>query len=180
MIAIVGLGNPGEKYQNTRHSIGFRVVERLADRLEASNWKKKDEALSAEAQNDQAILIKPQEFINLSGVTLHRVLRQRAIKLSDVWVIHDDADLPFGQIKIKQGGTSAGHHGVESIDQELGPEYWRIRFGVGRSEGELDKYVLSPFTPSQQEHLPKIIDQLTEKLVEYIQQGITSETINYA
>jgi len=178
MIVLVGLGNPGNKYEPTRHNIGFRVLDNLAIKLATEPWQNREKYAQALTSDGQVLLIKPQEFMNQSGPALVQALHQRPIEAENLWVIHDDADLPFGQIKIKRGGTSAGHHGIESIDQTLPCDYWRIRFGVGRGKGELDEYVLSPFSGEEAERLEGIIDQLTEKLVEYIQQGITSETLN--
>jgi len=178
MITLVGLGNPGNKYELTRHNIGFRVVDELANKLGINNWQIKESYAQATSSEGRIMLIKPQEFMNQSGPALARALRQTPVESNNLWVVHDDADLPFGQIKIKLGGTSAGHHGIDSIDQAIDRDYWRIRFGIGRGRGELEDYVLASFTPEESKRLPEMIDQLTEKLVEYIKQGIVNETLN--
>lgn len=139
---IVGLGNPGSRYKNTRHNVGFMVVDKLVTR----NPKLKNR------------VIKPQTFMNKSGEAV------KHLKAQDLIVIHDDADLPLGTIRIRQGGSSAGHKGVQSIIDSVGEDFWRVRIGVNRPpEGwDTDKYVLTDFTKGEQAVLKKVIDRAIE------------------
>jgi len=172
MYLIVGLGNPGKKYEANRHNVGWFVIDRLAEELGAV-WKNKSSwsAQVAEVQiNDQkVILVKPQTFMNLSGDAVTRARGfWRKVTLENIWVIHDDADLELGDIRIKQGGGSAGHRGVDSIVQKLGDKNFnRVRIGIGRPENDkmpLDKFVLGNFIDSEIQKL----DQIGSKAIEQI------------
>lgn len=150
MKLIVGLGNPGDKYIFTRHNIGFMVVEKLVkDKLSLSAslkaWKKEEKFLSEVCKTpaspqggDDFIAIKPQTYMNLAGLAVVKIANFYKIVTSDIWVIHDDLDLPLGKIRLRKGGASAGHHGIDSIIQNLGTSnFIRFRLGIGR--GKLDK-----------------------------------------
>lgn len=146
MKLIVGLGNPGEKYQSTRHNLGFMVVEHfLKDFSTEKNtqWENSGKFKSDIAEIDwqpkagslqKVILVKPKTFMNNSGLAVSLISRFYKIAANDIWVIHDDLDLPLGSMKIRLGGGAAGHHGVESIMESLGTEkFWRFRMGIGTS-----------------------------------------------
>lgn len=159
-ILIVGLGNPGPKYQNSRHNLGFMVLDKLARRLlplEKTKWKmdKRANALVLKV-NPQLILAKPQTFVNASGYAVAQLTRRYTLDANQLWIVHDDVDLPLGKLKIRFGGASAGHHGVESIIQELGTDkFWRVRTGIGKPLGRqktdtrkrisVEEYVLEEF-----------------------------------
>jgi PTH1 family peptidyl-tRNA hydrolase len=171
MLLIVGLGNPEKEYTNTRHNLGFLIVDQLATHF-GVEYKNHKYAQGELAKNDQVLLLKPQTYVNKSGEAVRHVADQHAIELGNIWVVHDDADLPFGEIRIKQGGSSGGHNGIKSIDEAVGPNYWRIRVGIGRDENfkELSDYVLSPFSHDEQKQLASIIDRVVSYLIQSIDQ----------
>jgi PTH1 family peptidyl-tRNA hydrolase len=137
MKLIVGLGNPGSQYDETRHNIGFMVVDKLARELTmtAVEWQKdaKNKALTAKAGD--ILLVKPLTFMNASGEAVKSLLSYYKLDVSDVWVIHDDIDLPLGKIRIREKGASGGHNGVDSIIKSLGSDaFIRFRLGIGRGK----------------------------------------------
>lgn len=145
MKLIVGLGNPGEKYAKTRHNVGFMVLDELAQKFSSSNYQfskeKKFEAeiLKVNYKNEDLVLVKPQTMMNASGDSVARLKEYYRVPPCDIWVIHDDLDLPLGHLKIVMGRGPAGHHGVESIIKELGTdEFVRFRLGIGFS-GKIDE-----------------------------------------
>jgi PTH1 family peptidyl-tRNA hydrolase len=145
--AILGLGNPGNQFTYTRHNIGFRIVDQLAERA-GGQWRKKDTMELAEiALNDKKVLlIKPQTFMNDSGKVIPCLAKQ-GIKPENILVVHDELELPFGTIKHKLGGSAKGHNGLKSIMTYSGDGFYRLRFGIGRPESreEVSNYVLSAF-----------------------------------
>jgi len=151
MLLIVGLGNPGKKYEKTRHNVGFRVVDVLA----------KDKP------ND-AVLLKPQTLMNNSGDVVVEAVNFYKIKPIDLWIVHDDIDLPLGEFKIQMGKSSAGHKGVESIIKRLGTkDFNRIRIGICPPKGKpeaVEKFVLEKFTKAEETILKKIIQDVAEKV----------------
>ncbi len=179
MIAVIGLGNPGADYQQTRHNIGFLVIEALANHF-GLNWDQ-DKYLKAQiAKYTGFWLVKPQTFMNESGRTVKELMRQQDLGEDQIWVVHDDADLPFGEIRVKKGGTSGGHNGINSIDELNGKNYWRIRIGVDRIANiDLSDYVLSPFSQSELKDVPAIIDQAVGFLVEsLLEQKLETKNFN--
>ncbi len=142
MKLIVGLGNPGEKYADTRHNIGFMVVERLAREIGGSAipWTEEARHHAWVAKKADIVLVKPTTFMNGSGIAVAAVASFYKIEPPDVWVVHDDLDLPLGKIRIRTGGSSAGHHGIESIMRELKADnFTRFRLGIGRGMEERKK-----------------------------------------
>ncbi len=172
MKTFIGLGNPGKEYELTRHNVGFLVLDELAQRLEATFKSKRSvEALLAEGQlGDQRILLaKPQTFMNISGRSLLAIMNKYPVSIEDVTIIYDDADLAFGDVRIKTGGGAAGHRGMDSVLSSLpkGTNVHRIRVGIGRpshTDIPLDQFVLQSFSQDEQEALPKIIDQVIESI----------------
>ena len=151
---IIGLGNPGQTYQNNRHNIGFRVIDALVQDLNAH----KQSAFKGELyKSSQVLLLKPQTFMNLSGESVKSVLN--FYKLTDFLVIHDDLDLPFGAIKFKFGGSSGGHNGLKSIDTLCGNNYYRIRYGIGKPaiKAQVTNWVLQDFSPLEEEQNKELI-----------------------
>lgn len=180
MKLIVGLGNPGDKYASTRHNIGFMVVDELARKLSNPNFRfskeKKFEAeiLKVHYKNEDLILVKPHTLMNASGNAVGKIFRFYDLKtLSDLWVIHDDLDLPLGHLKIVKGHGSAGHHGVDSIIQELKTEdFVRFRVGIGFS-GKIDErenrrkiedYVLQDFKGKETVEAHKVVKKAVETI----------------
>lgn len=137
MRLIVGLGNPGGEYKDTRHNIGFMVVDKLAKELGSGGivWQEEEKFKSTVAKFGDVLLVKPVIFMNNSGIAVSSVMRFYKCEPSDVWVVHDDIDLPLGKIRIRSGGGSAGHNGIESIIKELGTDqFTRFRLGIGRGK----------------------------------------------
>jgi len=150
---IVGLGNPGSEYTNTRHNAGFKAIDTLAQELKANYWKALAGALVAEVrfQGQQLVLVKPQRFMNLSGQPVKSLLKQYALSPQDLLVIHDELDLPATVLRLKQGGGNAGHKGIGSISAAIGQDYSRLRIGIGRPPGQMpaDRYVLQEMRGSE-------------------------------
>ncbi len=158
MTLFVGLGNPGSQYEETRHNIGFKVVDTLVDTLNARDISKS--AFHGNLYRTASTLfLKPTTFMNLSGKSVLPVKQFFKIELENIIVIHDDIDLPFGAVRFKRGGGHGGHNGLKSIDAMVGKEYLRVRVGVGRPErkSQVADYVLHPFTSEEQALLPKLI-----------------------
>ena len=178
MKLIVGLGNPGEKYQDTRHNIGFMIVERLAHELapQAVAWENDSKHKAQVARIADILLIKPQTFMNNSGTAVKTLKDYYKVDPADVWVIHDDIDLPLGKIRIREKGGTAGHNGVASILESLeSDQFIRFRMGIGRgkeSTGPNENknlshrfvidFVLSRFTRSEAGSLKHLVKRGAE------------------
>ncbi|MCD6034807.1 MAG: peptidyl-tRNA hydrolase [Rickettsiales bacterium] len=166
MFLLVGLGNPGSEYAMTRHNVGFMVVDAIADRYGFSPWKKKFQAQMSEGLigSEKVILLKPTTYMNESGRSVGEAIRFHKIPLEQVFVIHDELDIPFGRLKVKTGGGHAGHNGLRSIDQHVGNPYVRIRFGIAHPghRDQVTRYVLNPFSKEEQAELPKFLDACAE------------------
>ena len=151
---IVGLGNPDSAHMNNRHNIGFMTLDKLFTHYKFGDWKSKLDGMFATTLlfSEKIILVKPQTYMNLSGVCVAKFKRFFKISIEDIFVIYDDIDLSFGAIKFKRGGGDAGHRGVRSISQHLqSKEFNRIRLGIGRPsvKEEVSHFVLSNFTKSK-------------------------------
>jgi peptidyl-tRNA hydrolase, PTH1 family len=165
--SIIGLGNPGPKFSGTRHNIGFKIIDQLANEKNA-NWdlKKNFEQTEININNQNLLLIKPITFMNNSGeVTPY--LQKKGIKPEEILIIHDELEKPFGNISIKQGGSARGHNGLKSIIEKIGPNFWRLRFGIGRPEDREDvpNYVLNKFNPNEQDKLNKLINESVNLII---------------
>ncbi len=175
---IVGLGNPGAEYTRTRHNVGFLVVESLAERWHAE-WKleKKFRARLARCRDHErrALLCEPQTYMNASGEAVGAVRSFYDLPLSRVLVIVDDADLPLGSLRLRPGGSSGGHHGLESIEQHLGSrEYPRLRIGIGRKtpEREITGHVLGRFDSTETVLVNKVLMAATDQARLWLETGI--------
>ncbi|MGL5011234.1 MAG: aminoacyl-tRNA hydrolase [Paracoccaceae bacterium] len=162
MKLLVGLGNPGAKYQNNRHNIGFMALDRIAADHGFSPWKKGFHGLIAEGRIGDArvLLLKPETFMNLSGQAVQAAVAFHKIPLADVTVFHDELDLAPGKMRLKQGGGHAGHNGLRSIHGHLGEAYGRVRLGIGHP-GHKDlvaAYVLHDFAKADQDWLIPLLD----------------------
>ena len=169
MKTLCGCGNPGREYERHRHNIGFMVVEALAARWKASFSSQKFEAELATASfaGDKVLLIKPQTFMNLSGVSVGQAARFYKVGAGDVLVVHDELDLPFGRLQLKLGGSSGGHNGLKSLAESWGEnDYPRLRFGIGRPPGpgpdRVVGHVLAGFASEEQPQLPALIGKAVE------------------
>src|SRR5437899_9719489 len=150
MHLLAGLGNPGPRYARNRHNVGFMAVEAISGRHAFSGFRNrfKGEIGEAAISGERVLLLKPQTFMNASGESVGEVARFFKILSSEIVVIHDEIDLRPGKLRVKRGGSSAGHNGLRSIDSVLGPDYWRVRIGVGHPGVKelVQAYVLQNFT----------------------------------
>jgi peptidyl-tRNA hydrolase, PTH1 family len=159
--AIIGLGNPGTKYAKNRHSIGFRIVDELVQQC-GSSWHDTDVMAHATItlMDHPVIVIKPQTFMNNSGRVVPW-LQKKGIKPEQILVVHDELEKKFGQLAIRQGGSHRGHNGLRSLMEFMGPDFWRLRFGIGRppDKDAVSEYVLSDFSKTEEEQIRGLIDQ---------------------
>ena len=150
MLLWIGLGNPGKKHEKQRHNVGFMAVDEIASEYSFGPWRDKMNAYIAEGKivGHKILLVKPQTFMNRSGISVSQILRFYKISENSIYVFYDDIDLKSGQIKIKNGGGHGGHNGLRNIDQHIGKEYWRIRIGIGRPQEKalVNNWVLNDFS----------------------------------
>lgn len=188
MKIIVGLGNPGAKYEKTRHNIGFEAIDKLKEHFGINEERKKFQALVSEKViNDEKILfVKPQTFMNLSGNAIREIVNFYKITSNkDIIVIYDDMDLPLGQLRIKEKGSSGGHNGIKSIISNIGEDFIRVRCGIGEKNIETIDYVLGKFSQSEQKEANEmtnivvrcIFDMLTVSNLEHIMQNYNKKKI---
>ncbi len=175
---IVGLGNPGSEYAKTRHNAGFQVVERLAGRWR-TDWayeKKFNARLAHVVRGERrVVLCEPQTYMNASGEAAGAVAAFYRVTAERLLVIVDDADLPLGQLRLRPGGSSGGHHGLESVEQHLGtPNYARLRVGIGRQAGarEITGYVLGRFGSTETALADKVFNVATDQAETWLDAGI--------
>jgi len=175
---IAGLGNPGRDYARTRHNAGFMVLDRLAERWKAT-WTLEKRFKSRVARLERAsrklILCLPQTYMNASGEAVGPLAGFQKVPASRVLVVVDDADLAFGQLRLRPEGSSGGHHGLESIESHLGTQkYARLRVGIGRDDPaarEISGYVLSPFRQEEQALLEKVLQTAGEQIECWLAEG---------
>jgi len=172
---VVGLGNPGNRYQWTRHNAGFMVLDRLSHVSSIPVAKKCFSGLCGEGvwHDNRLLLLKPQTFMNLSGRSVAEAVRFHKLSPSDILVLHDEIDIPFGRVKMKVGGGHGGHNGLRSLIAELGTgDFTRIRIGVGRPDcGEVVDYVLHPFEHTEMDGLAAILDGVVDMLGVFLSEG---------
>jgi PTH1 family peptidyl-tRNA hydrolase len=163
MWLIVGLGNPGPKYQDNRHNVGFMVVDRLALRASAGPFKEKFKGAWAKGllAGQDVVLLKPMTWMNLSGESVQLALAFFKVPLSRLVVIHDELDLAYRDVRVKVGGGSGGHNGLKSIIQHCGgPDFIRVRVGIGRpSRGSTESWVLGDFDPVEGAELADVLEK---------------------
>ena len=168
MLLFVGLGNPTPNSQNNRHNIGFKVVDAINKKFGLSKQKPKFKGLltTGNIGEKKIYVIKPLTFMNNSGICIRELLEYFKIEAEDVIVFHDDLDVEFGKIKVKFGGSSAGHNGIASIDKFIGKDYSRVRIGIGKPDNRVSvsDYVLNDFTEDEQKHLEKITNNIIESI----------------
>ncbi|GAB6035464.1 aminoacyl-tRNA hydrolase [Fundidesulfovibrio butyratiphilus] len=176
---ITGLGNPGPKYARTRHNLGFMVADALLSkgRTQAKSFGKDCElaTLRLPGLAEEVFVLKPQTYMNLSGHAVARVLGYFKLDPANLVVLHDELDLPFGRMKLKRGGGTAGHNGLKSIVADIGREdFVRLRLGIGRPPGRMEvvSYVLQDFGPREHEHLPEVVDEAVEAVRLFCMQGL--------
>lgn len=178
MFLIAGLGNPGDEYKNTRHNVGFLFLDHFADSLNVSFCQSKWQAQETKARfaGEQVLLLKPQTYMNKSGISVAGAASYYKVSQEKIIVIHDDIDLPFGEIKIAVNRGPGGHNGIKSIISHLGSQdFIRIRIGIGRPETPIpvDRYVLSRLSGDEIEQLQAKYKLIDESLDLIISQGVS-------
>jgi PTH1 family peptidyl-tRNA hydrolase len=167
MLLLVGLGNPGSAYQGQRHNIGFMAVDRIVDRHRFDGWRSsKFQGQVAQGQfgSEKILLLKPTTYMNESGNAVGAAMRFFNLDPGSVWVFHDDLDLVAGKLRVKRGGGHGGHNGLRSLDAHIGPDYRRVRMGIGHP-GHKDRvhaHVLSDFAKSEQAWLEPLLDAVAD------------------
>ena len=190
MKLIIGLGNQGRVYSRNRHNIGFICLNHFARQQDIRLNKKQCQARTGTGEIDSNIILlaRPQTYMNLSGQSVSRLVKKFKLGLDDLIVIHDDLDLPLGKLRIRQGGSSGGHKGIESIIGELeSQDFIRIRVGIGRpttnateiSEADIVEYVLSDFAPDEKQKIAPVIARVTEAIICLLTEGLESAMNKY-
>ena len=177
MHLVLGLGNPGRRYERTRHNVGFLVVDRLAERAgEACNQKKFGaEIASVRIGRTPAVLAKPQSYMNLSGQPAASLKGYYKAENDEIVVVHDDVDLPFGDVRVKRGGGHGGHNGLRDLQSKLGGnDFIRVRVGISRPPEGWDTadYVLGKWTDAEQRELPEVVDQAADAVRAVLDEGV--------
>lgn len=175
---VVGLGNPGSEYTRTRHNAGFLVVEEVASRVSVQwNFEKKFNARVAKVERGglRLLLAEPQTFMNLSGEAVGALVNFYRVAVAEVLVVVDDADLAFGEIRMRPKGSSGGHHGLESIEKHLGTrDYARLKVGIGRTADgrrEITNYVLGKFSSAETKLLEKVLQRAADQVECWASEG---------
>lgn len=176
---LIGLGNPGKEYENSRHNVGFIMLDNIAKNLSVNfdNNKKKSLFGRAKKGDIEYILLKPQTFMNLSGESALYISKFFNISIENITVIYDDMDMPFGTFKIKKGGSSGGHNGIKSLIEKLQSDnFYRIRVGIGRPnfKEKVNDYVLSSFSKSEREIIDK---DISNKVIEAVKTALFESPI---
>ena len=183
MRLFAGLGNPGATFATNRHNVGFMAVDHIASRYGFSPWKKKGPSLISEGwlESGKIILVKPQIFMNNSGLPILDIARFHKIDPNNVFVFHDELDLAAGKVRVKVGGGHGGHNGLRDIDRHLGLTYWRVRIGIGRPQYEkmdVKSWVLADFSRDEQSGwVPDLLDAIAseiDRLYEHDDSGFMS------
>jgi len=179
MFLVVGLGNPGQEYEKTRHNLGFMVLDELAARCNVKTFKTKHRALLEKSTLDgkDVLLAKPQTFMNNSGEAVREIASWYKVAPEKIVVIYDDVDLEPGTLRLRTGGGAGGHHGVESVMNGLGhQDFVRVRVGIGRENflGDVTKYVLENIPPGQKEIMKEAIISAADAVEEIIKTGVSS------
>ncbi len=176
---IVGLGNPGQRYEPTRHNLGARVVERIAERLGERFRKARFIPLrvaEAKADGSRLWLVRPLTFMNVSGPPVASFARRHRLGPERIVVCHDEIDLRFGELRLKRGGSTAGHRGVDSLWRALhATDFYRVRLGVGRPPGRKEPadHVLEPFARAEREDVELLIEDASEAVLTLIRDGLS-------
>lgn len=173
--AVVGLGNPGGRYEGTRHNLGFRVVEELARRWRLGRWRLQYQALVARRTGGHPlILVKPQTFMNLSGSSVAALCRGERLDPAECLVVVDDVDLPLGQIRLRSKGGSGSHNGLRSLVDSIGEDFPRLRLGI-RGEApweDLAGYVLAAFDPAEEEMVNALVRRAADCAESAVREGV--------
>lgn len=193
MKIIVGLGNPEKKHQKTRHNLGFMALDEYARKHLGPEvtWNQEDKFQAEILKlSPDLMLVKPQTYMNNSGLAVKALTSYYKISINDVIVVHDDLDLPLGKMKIRSGGSAAGHHGVESVIASLGSDQFvRVRLGIGNLRSlssehggqtvSAEHFVLEPFPPGERSHIKQILKKAVEAIDLLLEQGIEKAQNQY-
>lgn len=179
MYVVVGLGNPGKEYQDTRHNLGFKVIDELAKRANLSSFKAKHRALVADMTlaDHKVILCQPQTFMNLSGEAVKELVSWHKVAPEHIIVAYDDVDLEVGQLRVREGKSSGGHHGIESLIQHLGtPNFIRVRIGISRPSNfaDVSEHVLQKIPGSEKQLLDPAIILAADAIEAVILKGLVA------
>ena len=175
MKLVVGLGNPGTQYRYHRHNVGFMALDALHDRQLGSEWREKNSGLLSRAMiaGRDVALLKPQSFMNLSGRAVLKTVQSMGLKPADILVVHDELELPYAELRAKQGGGHGGHNGLRDITASIGADYARLRIGIGRpAAGPVDAYVLSGFNKEEGATLDALLSRAAEVIELAVGQGV--------
>lgn len=178
MLLVVGLGNPGAKYQNNRHNVGFMVVDRVAERVKAPAFREKFNGEFSRVPSPDVVLLKPMTYMNLSGESVQAAMKFFKVALKDVLVVHDELDLAYGDNRLKIGGGTAGHNGLKSMLQHCGGDgFARLRFGIGRPRHDTGgdavvNHVLGDFSSVERSTLPDVLDHAALGVATVLDKGI--------
>ncbi len=177
MKLIIGLGNPGEKYQRTRHNVGFMVLDRMIEDMGGEKWKSDKRIKSQIFEGNNFLLVKPQTFMNRSGLVVQSLVQFYKVDLNDVYVVHDDLDIKLGEYKIQLGKGPKVHNGVNSVEQVLGnKDFWRVRVGVDNRKATSyklqatsgEEHVLKEFLPEERLVVNVVVGKVAEEIIKEI------------
>ncbi|MFO0571534.1 MAG: aminoacyl-tRNA hydrolase [Polyangiaceae bacterium] len=184
MILLVGLGNPGPRYESTRHNVGVRVVERVVEKHGGGPWRSRfaGRLASFSLAGESRLALCPETFMNESGRSVQPCAAFHKIEPEDILVVHDELDLPFGDLRLKRGGGDAGHRGLRSVSAALGtPDYVRLRVGIGRPppdfRGDVADFVLEAFAFQERAALDEVLDRCLDAIELLARRGL-SEAMN--
>jgi PTH1 family peptidyl-tRNA hydrolase len=173
---VVGIGNPGPRYERTRHNVGFMVVDEVARRLAVSSWKKKDYARQVHVAAKRVVLVEPLTGMNGSGYPVRKIAAWWKTSRPEILVVSDDLDLPVGKLRLRASGGSGGHNGLRSLIEELGgDDFPRLRVGIGRGREAID-HVLSEFDEDELAKLGAIVDTAADGVTTWLDEGILPAT----
>ena len=181
---LIGLGNPGREYRDTRHNVGFMLIDRLAVRLDARGMKFQSKAIvtTVTYQERKLILAKPQTYMNLSGHSAQGLLNFYKMPIENMLIAHDDLDIPFGTIRIRPKGGPGGQRGMASTIEQLGTkDFPRLRIGIGRPPGRMDPaaYVLQNFSRDDMKTLSEVIDRAANAALDFVVDGVNKAMNKY-
>ena len=168
MLLLVGLGNPNQNSVNNRHNVGFKIIDSINSQFKLSKQKPKFKGLLTTGSIDQKKIyaVKPLTFMNNSGICIKELVEYFKIEVANIFVFHDDIDIDLGKVKVKFGGSSAGHNGIDSIDKNIGKNYSRIRIGIGRPKTNSTSadHVLDNFSIDEKTNVTEVTKNITESL----------------
>ncbi len=179
MRLIVGLGNPGKKYIKTRHNIGFRILDKIRIENNFPDFKLDKKFNALLSKKNGVFLLKPQTFMNKSGISVSNFIRYYNVEPSKLIVIHDDADFKLGKVKIDKNRSSGGHKGVQSVINHLSTkEFWRLRFGIGKEEKKAGDIALEKFSKKEDEKVERLIQKVINEIDRGLEKGFTKKGLS--